>query len=214
MELRDALSQIAEIRQQMARSTLFRGYRAAPALISALVAVVASAAQPLLAPQPDQHIRPYLVLWFSAALISMIAFAVEMTARYRRSGALHRQITLHAIEQFVPCLVAGATVTFVIVKMTPDVSWMLPGLWQVLFSLGVFASRRLLPHATFFVAAFYLLSGLAALGAARGEHAFSPWTMGIGFGVGQTLVAAVLYWNFERRAAIGGRTEVDGYGPH
>ena len=36
MELRDALNQVAEIRQRMAEAELFRGYRAAPALGSGL----------------------------------------------------------------------------------------------------------------------------------------------------------------------------------
>ena len=70
---------------------------------------------------------------------------------------------------------------------------MLPGLWQVLFSLGIFASCRLLPRATFGVAVFYLASGLTCLALARGEAAFSPWAMGLPFGVGQLLAAAVLY---------------------
>ena len=28
---------------------------------------------------------------------------------------------------------------------------------------------------------------------------FSPWSMGIAFGAGQALVAAILYWKLERR---------------
>jgi hypothetical protein len=93
--------------------------------------------------------------------------------------------------------VAGATVTYVIVKFAREQVWMLPGLWAVIFSLGVFASRRLLPAATFWVAAFYLLAGLAML--ARGqEHALSPWFMGGTFGAGQFLAAGILYWCLER----------------
>ena len=51
---------------------------------------------------------------------------------------------------------------------------MLPGLWQILFSLGVFASSRLLPRATSGVAVFYLLTGLTTLSVARGDLAFLP----------------------------------------
>ena len=74
---------------------------------------------------------------------------------------------------------------------------MLPGLWQILFSLGIFASCRLLPRAIFGVAVFYLASGLACLALARGELAFSPWAMGLPFGTGQLLAAAVLYRTLE-----------------
>ena len=38
---------------------------------------------------------------------------------------------------------------------------------------------------------------------ARGEHAFSPWVMGLPFGVGQLLAGAVLYWTLERNDGCG-----------
>ncbi len=46
------------------------------------------------------------------------------------------------------------------------------------------------------MAVFYLASGLACLALARGELAFSPWAMGLPFGAGQLLAAAVLYWTW------------------
>ena len=44
MELHEALTQIAEIRQQMAKSDVFRGYRSAPVAFSGLVALAAAVA--------------------------------------------------------------------------------------------------------------------------------------------------------------------------
>ena len=75
---------------------------------------------------------------------------------------------------------------------------MLPGLWQILFGLGIFASCRLLPRPIFWVAVFYLGTGLALLAVAHGESALSPWWMGLPFGVGQMLAAIVLYCTLER----------------
>ena len=49
-------------------------------------------------------------------------------------------------------MVAGGLLTFVLLHQAPQCLWMLPGLWCVFFSLGVFASYRLLPRATFWVA--------------------------------------------------------------
>jgi hypothetical protein len=69
----------------------------------------------------------------------------------------------------------------------------------MLFSLGVFASRRLLPGAIFWVGVFYMLAGVANLALAQGSAAFSPWAMAIAFGGGQALVAGILYWKLERR---------------
>ena len=66
-----------------------------------------------------------------------------------------------------PCLVAGALLTFAIARTAPESAWILPGIWQVLYSLGIFASYRLLPRATFGVALFYLLTGLVCLAVAQ-----------------------------------------------
>lgn len=200
IELRDALSQIAEIRGQVAQTTTFRGYRAAPALVSSLVAIGTAAIQRWWVPSPAEDLSSYLMLWIGAAAISVGVFATEMTLRLARGGlSLQRQMTLLAVEQFIPCLVAGAMVTAVMVRFVPQQAWMLCGLWPILFSLGIFASRRLLPPAIFWAGVFYMLAGAANLALAQGAAAFSPWSMGVAFGAGQALVAGILYWKLERR---------------
>ena len=68
----------------------------------------------------------------------------------------------------------------------------------MLFSLGVFASFRLLPKAVAAVGVFYLLAGVFNLTRASGPDALSPWAMGGPFAAGQLLTAAVLYWSLER----------------
>lgn len=42
------------------------------------------------------------------------------------------------------------------------------------------------------VGGWYIATGLACIALAQGAHALSPWAMGLPFGVGQFLVAAVL----------------------
>jgi hypothetical protein len=200
MELRDALTQISEIRQQMARTEVFRGYRALPVAFSGALAVVAAVVQEVLIRDPSVEMTEYLGLWIGTAVVSAVAAGAEMVIRSRGPGAaLGREITWLAVEQFVPCLAAGALLTLVLTRSAPESLWMLPGLWQILFSLGVFASCRLLPRATFGVAIFYLLAGLLTLALARGEWAFSPWAMGGPFGVGQVFAAGVLYRTLECR---------------
>ena len=51
MDLRDALTQIAAIRQQVAQTETFRGYRAAPVALSGVLAWLAAALQTLVADQ-------------------------------------------------------------------------------------------------------------------------------------------------------------------
>jgi predicted membrane channel-forming protein YqfA (hemolysin III family) len=199
MELREALTQITEIRLQMARTEVFRGYRAVPAAFSGVVALVAATAQAAIVQDPVQQISIYLTLWIGAAVVSGFSAVLEMAVRARNaSSSLTRELTYLAIEQFFPCLVAGALVTLVVVRSTPESVWILPGLWQVLYSLGIFASCRLLPRSMFGVAVFYLIAGLCTLALSRGENALSPWAMGLPFCVGQLFAAAVLYRTLER----------------
>ena len=124
-----------------------------------------------------------------------LAAGLEMMIRARNSSTtMTRELTWLALEQFCPSLIAGALLTVVVVRAAPESSWMLPGLWQILYCLGIFASCRLLPRPTFWVAVFYLGTGLAVIALAHGDAVLSPWSMGLPFGVGQFLAALVLFF--------------------
>jgi hypothetical protein len=199
VHLDEALAQISEIRQQMARSQVFRGYRSATTAFTALVAAAAALVQARWVPHPARQLDAYLLVWCGAALLSVVVVGVEMVVRSRRSeSSLQRQITLVVVDQFAPSLVAGALLTFVVRQYAPSAGWMLPGLWAVVFSLGLFASRRFLPRGVFLVAGYYLLAGLVCLTLDPAGAALSPWAMGLTFGGGQLLTAAFLYWTLER----------------
>ncbi len=200
MELREALLQIAEIRRQMAKSDVFRGYRSAPVAVSGTLAVAGSIAQPFLAPDPAADIMAYLTLWFAMAILSVAAVAVEMGVRmYWTHDWAYLEPTRLAVEQFVPPMIAGILLTVVLVRNAPENIALLPGLWQVLFSLGIFASARLLPRPIFAVAGFYLFTGILVVIGAREGFSLEPWCMGVPFAVGQFAAAAILYWTLERR---------------
>jgi hypothetical protein len=196
MELREALSDISEIRQRLAGAEVFRGYRAASTAATAVVAIAASAAQSIWGPADA---IAFVLLWVGAALLNMGIVAAEMIVRCRRSeSSLQRASTLGAAQAFLPSLAAGGLLTFVIVCFAEPQVWMLPGLWAVVFSLGLFASRRILPAPVAIVAGYYLIAGLLAIALAAPTHAMWPWTMGILFGIGQLACALILYWTLER----------------
>ena len=170
-----------------------------PVAFSGLVALLAGLIQAATIADPVTRVGAYLSLWIGAAVVSGLAAGLEMMVRARNaSSRLTREMTWLALEQFCPSLVAGALLTIVLVRAAPESLWMLPGLWQIVFSLGIFASCRLLPRPTSWVAVFYLAAGLAVLALARGDAALSPWAMALPFGVGQLLAAAVLYSTLER----------------
>lgn len=199
MELHEAMAQISEIRLRMAEAETFRGYRSATVAFTGMVAFVAGALQLVTVPEPSVQFERYLTLWVGAAVLAGAVAGAEMLVRCRRAGdRLTGSVTRLALEQFSPCLVAGGMLTAVIAVHAPEAGWMLPGLWQILFALGIFASCRLLPRPTAWAGAFYLVGGVTCLIVARGPAAFSPWAMALPFGVGQWLTAAILYWNLER----------------
>ncbi len=194
-DLNKALGDINSIRRQMARSTEFRGYGPATLAATGLVAVSAAGAQAKWVTDPLTHVPIYLAIWISTAIVSAALIATQMYARTRRihTGMADEMIRM-AAEQFLPSAAAGALVTIVLFEYVPSALWMLPGLWQITFSLGVFASCRFLPRPMVAAGIWYLATGLfcLALGDAR---AFSPWMMGLPYGAGQLLVAAVLLFN-------------------
>lgn len=199
MELREALSQISEIRQQMARSEVFRGYRSITVGFSGVLGMLAAASQSRWVASPEIELERYLCLWLSVAAISLIVAGAELYGRAQRAGpGLAKQMTVLAVGQFLPCVVVGALLTFCIHRSAPQVAWMLPGLWSLVFGLGIFASHLLLPRQVVYVGCYYVLCGCACLLWGKGQHAFSPWQMGISFGGGQILAAMMLYCTLER----------------
>jgi hypothetical protein len=94
---------------------------------------------------------------------------------------------------FLPAAGAGACLALVVARFAPDEVWMLPGLWQVLVGLGLFASSRILPRAVQGVGAWYLLAGLAVLAVSAETRALSPWTMGLPFLLGQAWLAGIIH---------------------
>ena len=203
MYLREALDQIAEIRRRMAESELFRGYRALPVALSGLYALLAGLLQPFVVPDPSRDVRGFVLLWTSVAATSVATAGSTMWMRDRLAGPSHtRAITWMAVRQFLPCLFSGFMATAVIVRLAPDAAWLLPGLWQLFFSQGIFASCRILPRPVFVAGLFYTVAGSASLLVFRESEALSPCSMALPFGVGQLMTASILYWTLERRDAV------------
>src|SRR5688500_7936296 len=198
--LDQALDHIAEIRRAVSRGQVFRGYRAQTTALTGVLAIIVAALQSRVVPNPWQQLPLYLALWGGVAIVSAGIFGTELVIRMRRlASPLQTERTADAVERFIPSLAAGAILTVVFFRFLTPNTWMLPGLWAVCFSLGVFASRTLLPRGIAVVGGHYLIAGCMNLVLARGPSASSPWAMGLTFGVGQLLAAAVLYWNLERR---------------
>jgi hypothetical protein len=194
-ELEQALSEIHSIRNQVARGTEFRGYGPTSIAVSGILALLVAAVQTQWMAKPD--IAIWLAVWAGTAAVSLCLTGIETLLRARRVHVgFAREMVQCAVAQFLPAVMVGFLLTVVVLRAAPEECWMLPGLWELIFSLGVFASCRFLPRQMFAVGVWYLAAGLFCLTAAAATRTLSPWAMGIPFGVGQLMVAAVLQFGY------------------
>ena len=197
-ELQQALSEIHTIRNQVARGTEFRGYGPASIAVSGVLALLVAAAQTEWMATPARaSLTTWLSVWAGTAAVSVLLTGIETFARARRVHVgFAREMVQSAVAQFLPAVMVGFLLTVVMMRMAAQECWMLPGLWELVFCLGVFASCRFLPRQMFAVGVWYLAAGLFCLAAGSTTRTLSPWMMGIPFGVGQLLVAAVLQFGY------------------
>jgi hypothetical protein len=192
-DLDKALADILTIRSQIAAGTAFRGYGPATAAATAALALITTLAQFLWLRAPTAQPLIFFAGWAVTAAISAVMIWIEMLARSRRHHSGLADAMIHqAVEQFLPAGVAGVLLAVMLLKFAPETLWMLPGLWQLMVSLGVFASVRSLPRAVTAAGAWYFIAGFTTLLLASQDHALPPWTMGLPFVVGQLLMAAIL----------------------
>jgi hypothetical protein len=200
-DLTQALAEISEIRAQVARGTQFRGYGPASTATSGTLALIVAVAQAVWMKEGGRDVLPFLAVWVATAAVSVALATFETIVRSQRvHSGFATEMIRSAVEQFLPAAIVGLLLTGVLLLAAPKEVWMLPGLWELIFSLGVFASCRFLPRQMFAVGLWYLVCGLTCLMMASGPRVLSPWEMGIPFGVGQLLVAAVLRYGFEEIA--------------
>lgn len=195
-DLNEALDEITAIRGQLVRTTEFRGYGPFAVAATGFLAIGAALFQDRFVPAAGHDITKFLAVWIATAIVAVTLIGIEMVVRSRviHSG-LAQEMIAHAVEQLVPAGVAGFLLTAVLLREAPDAVWMLPGLWQILLSLGICASARFLPRPILIAAGWYLLAGLLCLAWSSAERVPSPWSMGVPFGVGELLAAAILQWS-------------------
>ena len=194
-ELDKALADIIAIRSQIAAGTAFRGYGPATMAATAGVALLTAFLQSAFLANPTTSPLTFFFGWSLAALISLVMIGIEMRARTQRHHSGFADAMIHqAVEHFLPSFIAGVLFAAMFWKFAPEALWMLPGLWQILVSIGVFASVRLLPRSVALAGAWYFVAGFTVLLLTSQSHMLSPWAMGLPVAIGQSLMATILYF--------------------
>lgn len=182
-----ALDDIARIRAQLAASTRFRGL--APGVVAAtgVLAVLTAGWQTVAG-------REGLLIWIMLAAVCALLIGTEAVIRAQRLHRLMADRLLTAtLNRFMPVATAGAIIGVIVITQVPEHTRLLPGVWQLLMGVGIFAVLGNLPKQMTWAAVFYFAAGTVSL-MLSGEHGMPlAWLMGTAFGGGQILVAAILY---------------------
>ena len=197
MDVPQALDRIEEIHAQIAKGEVFRGYRPVPVALAGGIGLLAGWLQPRFVPEGDA--ARFLAWWLGAAVLNVGLNAAVIAAGFARCrDPFARRHTRQVVGQFLPCLLAGAVVSLALPAADPGLVRVLPGLWALLFGLGVFASRPYLARATGWVALFFVVGGSALV-------SFPPATLsrlglvhGAVFGLGLLAAALVLHLDLPR----------------
>jgi hypothetical protein len=198
MEVEKAIRQLSDIHDVLSRTRYYRGYRAIPVFISGGFALMAAFFQPAFIGQEPGY--DYARYWAACGLVAFLVAVTGPVVHFRKANSFYRSQTLRAFGQFFPALLAGAGITAAGWKAGTFPVEYLPGLWSICFALGIFASSHFLPRAILAAAAFYFAAGIFLLLLGESGRSLDPWGMGITFGGGQFLCAAILYWNLERKS--------------
>ncbi len=195
MDVSQALEHLNEIRHHLGRSEIYRGYRSKTIAFTGASGLVAAAALAHFWPEANREQR--VAFWVAVAALNLAVVAWEVLGDYDQHKTDHqRKVSRRTVGQFLPCLALGAVMTLAMAGRGESLD-LLPGLWAGLFGLGIFSSRPYLPRGVGWVGAYYLVAASILLSFETSALAW-PWAMGGAFGVGQALMAYVLYQNLER----------------
>jgi hypothetical protein len=189
VELKRALSDLAEVRDRLIRVQRFDGYSAAAAVASGAAALVAGIVQLQLAPLPrtPDTLHRYVAIWMTCLAVGLILnYGAVAIWVWKHRGPAASSGFRSAARSIAPSVVLGGLLTVALIDRSAYA--LLPGAWFALYALGLFASREVIPQSTLTVtlgfcalAALFLVSPLVAVSLAW-------WVMPLGFGAGQIAI--------------------------
>lgn len=217
MRLDEALSAVDAIHAQLRRQDRASCYRSVTVALSGGGGLLAAAGQEWyltssLVPRAlltelvagsvvGMELAAYVLYWTIVAAGCCLVIGGEMAWRYfAKASPMERARTRETLGEFIPCVIAGAGLAGVLMMHAPEHGELLPGLWSVIFGVGVLASRRRLPVGGLWIGIYYVLAGLACLRWMGAGVIPAAWMMVVTFGIGQFVAAAILYRGEVQRA--------------
>lgn len=187
MRVQDALDQLDAIHDHLAKAEVYRGVTAPSVALVGVIGFLAAALEERVG------LQNFVVYWLGVALLgALIGFTTTAQAYFFREDEFARRKTRRVLAQFLPSLAAGGIITAALAR-DPDLVPFLPGLWSLVFGLGLISARPYLPRGIGLVGLGYLLAGGVLLTRRFASPEFAGWTVGGVFGAGHLLTALVLW---------------------
>lgn len=194
VEIERALSDLAEVRDRLVRVQRFEGYSALAAVASGLGALIAGYVQARVAPLPTTTIslRAYVVIWMSCLAVALaLNYGAAAIWMLKHRGPAAASGFRTAARSIAPSVVLGGLLTVALIDRNAYA--LLPGTWFALYSLGLYASRDVIPRATVLVTVGFAVMAALFLVSPLQHVAVAWWVMPLGFGVGQVAVGTLIW---------------------
>jgi hypothetical protein len=193
MEIERALSDIAEVRERLARAERFEGYSAPAALASGVAALIAGGVQLAVVAHPATRsgFSTYLGIWIAclgaALLLNYGAVLLWLIKNHRPSA--QSQFRTAALSIAPSVLLGGALTAALAAHGNYS---LLPGTWFAFYAVGLFASRGAIPAGALPVMLAFAALAIAFLATPLEAIALRWWVMPLGFGAGQLAIGYLL----------------------
>lgn len=192
--LQQALSDLAEVRDRLAKLQRFQGYSGIAATASGIVALLAGALQQQIIPSPHARssVDTYLMLWLTclAGALALNYGAVVIWLLKHRGPRAESQFRTAALSIAPSILLGGALSAALAHHGTYS---LLPGTWFACYAVGLFASRDTIPKAAMAVTFGFAALALAFLVSPLESRALEWWVMPLGFGFGQIAIGCMVW---------------------
>ena len=188
-----ALAVLGDIREKIAASSQFNGFAPEALTLCGAIAALGGVAQTLwpgqLAADPVHYVGLWgLIITAFAAINGVEAF---IRTRVRHGEMAHAMIAAVA-RRVAPFALAILAVAVIICQLAPEVAWIVPGLWLMMFGLVCFTFLEKLPKHVVGVGMWFFACGIAVLIATCLDPVLSPWMMSAPLAVGHGAIAFIL----------------------
>ncbi|MCX7865401.1 MAG: hypothetical protein N2423_10285 [Novosphingobium sp.] len=193
-DIERAISEISDIRSRLAASTRFRGYAPEAVAVIGLVSLGVMLAQMVWPDLLGASSSEIALVWGAVLVASGLTMHGEAISRSRQQhGGMARAMLGGALRTALPIAFVGAVVGASVLLFAPDVAWLLPGFWQMLVGVAVFASYATMPRGIVWPALWLLGSGGLVTMLAAGYGEITPLMAGGPFVPGYLVIAWLLH---------------------